>query len=349
MTIQDWQTVVDAAEGAFSVELPAGWRHEVRLVRAGAARRRIVQAESPDGSLRLLGHDPEIPDFFEPSSGFFPSPPISVLAGYQTADVFVQQYLQQRFGPAPDFSVSGLQAEPELEQVVQQKLAQGGVNGRSSVVTARFGYTDRGRPITGLVLCVTMTFGIAWHADIAALFSTGDVGEHRDLLLHVAGSEKTSSQWQAGENQLFANQQELNRQNDQQWMNVMTQGHNQRMGNIAAAGAANTAIHNQRVAMGEASTAAYLNQLNQPFQGVPSGAGGDGPGLDQQHSIINGIREEETIRTASGEDVQVEAGADRYFVDEHNRTWVGAQGNVDANDFRAAGLDPDKFQEGQIR
>ena len=49
------------------------------------------------------------------------------------------------------------------------------------------------------------------------------------------------------------------------------------------------------------------------------------------------------------EDIQVDAGADRYFVDEHNRRWVGAQGNVDANDFRAAGLNPADYQEGQIR
>ena len=42
------------------------------------------------------------------------------------------------------------------------------------------------------------------------------------------------------------------------------------------------------------------------------------------------MREEETVRTASGDDVQVDAGADRYFVDERNRTWVGAPEDADA-------------------
>ncbi len=34
---------------------------------------------------------------------------------------------------------------------------------------------------------------------------------------------------------------------------------------------------------------------------------------------------------------------------ERNRRWVGTSGSVDGNDFRAAGLNPDDFQEGQIR
>lgn len=109
---------------------------------------------------------------------------------------------------------------------------------------------------------------------------------------------------------------------------------------------ANTAMRNARVAMAQAGTDGYLDRLNQPVAGVDAGAA---PGLDQQHQSINAIREEETVRTAAGDDVQVEAGADRYFVDERNHTWVGAQGNVQANDFTAAGLNPDDYQEGQIR
>ncbi len=143
---------------------------------------------------------------------------------------------------------------------------------------------------------------------------------------------------------MFANQQAINAQQSAMWTNLNQTMHNQRMGDIAAAGAANTAIHQQRVAMGEASTAAFLDRLNSPVAQRHRSAR-----ADPQHSWINMIREEETVRTASGEDVQVDAGADRYFVDERNRRWVGATGSVDANDFRAAGLNPDDYQEGQIR
>lgn len=350
MTNTQWQPVVDANEGAFVIELPAGWQHDARLVRVGPAARRAVRAASPDGSVRLSLHDPDMPDFFEPSSGFFPTPGVHQLAPFTDATNLLPQYLQQRFGTLPGFAAGGAQAEQALVEETMRKAAAQGIQLRVTAASAPFRFTDQGAQIEALAVCTTNSFGPGWVADVCAVYAVGGGQPDRDLLLHAMSSERTNQQWQGVQNASFANQQAANAQQNALWMNASQAMHNQRMGDIAAAGAANTAIHNQRVAMGEASTAAYLNQLNQPFQGVPSGVGsGDGPGLDQQHSLINSIREEETVRTASGEDVQVEAGADRYFVDEHNRQWVGAQGNVDANDFRAAGLDPDDYQEGQIR
>lgn len=350
MTEPTWTPVVDSAEGAFSLELPTGWQADVRTLRIGQLTRRAVRAVSPDGSVRLSLHDPDLPDFFPPASGMFVQPPLQQLADYVDAADFLPQYLGQRFGRAPGFRLGPLRREPEIEQWTVQRGLERGVRFRAGVVAQRFGFTDGGRAVEALALGSTFDFGLGWSADVCVLFVTGGAEPDRALLLHAVQSERTNPQWRAAENQLFANQQLINQQQSDMWSSVMTQGHNQRMGDIAAAGAANTAIHEQRVAMGEAGTAAYLDRLNQPFQGVPTGTQpGEGPGLDQQHATINAIREEETVRTTSGEDVQVEAGADRYFVDERNRTWVGAQGNVQANDFTAAGLNPDDYQEGQLR
>ena len=345
MTSPEWQSVTDANEASFVVDLPAGWSHDVRLLRVGPALRRVVRAVSPDGSLRLSLHDPDLPDFYEPASGMFIQPGIQQFAPYVGAEVFLPQYLSQRFGAAPEFRIGPVQAEPELVEATHRRAAEAGAQLRCSAASARFGFTGQGRAVEALVVVSTNTFGMSWMADVGALFVGGGGEPDRALLLKAMYSERTNQQWQAGQNQLFANQQAINAQQSAMWMNASQAMHNQRMGDIAAAGAANTAIQEQRVAMGEASTAAFLNRLNQP---MPT-AGTDVPGLDQQHSFINAIREEETLRTASGEDVQVDAGADRYFVDERNRRWVGAQGNVDANDFRAAGLNPDDYQEGQIR
>ncbi len=345
MTAAEWQSVADANEGAFTVDLPVGWSHDVRLLRVGPALRRVVRAVSPDGSLRLSLHDPDLPDFYEPSSGMFVQAGVQQLAGYVGADVFLPQYLSQRFGAAPGFRQGGVQLEPELVQATQQRAVEYGVQLRCTAASARFGFTDQGRTVEALAFVSTNSFGMSWMADVCALFVTGDGEPDRALLLKTMYSERTSQQWQAGQNQLFANQQAINAQQSAAWMNLSQTMHNQRMGDIAAAGAANTAIHEQRVAMGEASTAAFLNRLNQPS----AGGGTESPRLDAQHSWVNIMREEETVRTASGEDVQVDAGADRYFMDERNRRWVGASGSVDANDFRAAGLNPDDFQEGQIR
>lgn len=344
MTALEWQAVTDANEGSFTVELPAGWSHNVRLLRIGSALRRVVRAVSPDGSLQLSLHDPDLPDFYEPSSGMFAQPGVQQVAGYVGAEAFLPQYLSQRFGAAPGFRAGPVQPEPELVQATHQRAVEYGVQLRCTAASARFGFTDQGRAVEALGFVSTNSFGTSWMADVCILFVTGGGEPDRALLLKAMYSERTSQHWQAGQNQLFANQQAINAQQSAAWMNLSQTMHNQRMGDIAAAGAANTAIHEQRVAMGEASTASFLGRLNQPSAG-----GSEASGLDSQHSWINAMREEETVRTASGEDVQVDAGADRYFVDERNRRWVGASGSADANDFRAAGLNPDDYQEGQIR
>ena len=347
MTAPEWQSVADANEASFVVDLPVGWSSDVRLLRVGPALRRVVRAVSPDGAQRLSLHDPDLPDFYEPSSGMFVQPGVHQLAAYVDAAAFLPQYLTQRFAAAPGLRVGPVQSEPELVEATQRRAAEYGVRVRCTAASARFGFRDQSGAVEALAFVSTTSFGPSWMADPCALFAVGGEPD-RALLLRAIHSERTNQQWQAGQNQLYANQQANNAQESAMWMNASQAMHNQRMGDIAAAGAANTAIHEQRVAMGEASTAAFLNRLNQPMPTMPT-PGPDAPGLDQQHSSINAIREEETLRTASGEDIQVDAGADRYFVDEHNRRWVGASGSVDANDFRAAGLNPDDYQEGQIR
>ena len=345
MTATEWQSVADTNEGAFVVDLPAGWSHDVRLLRVGPAVRRAVRSVSPDGSLRLSLHDPDIPDFYEPSSGMFVQPGVHQLAQYVGAEAFAPQYLSQRFGAAPGFHMGTVQPEPEVVQTTHRRAAASGAQLRCTAASARFGFTDQGGAVEALAIVSTLSFGLSWMADVCAVFAVGAAEPDRALLLKAMYSERTSQPWQAGQNQLFANQQAINAQQDAMWMAINQAGHTQRMGDIAAAGAVNTAIHNDRVAMGDASTAAFLNRLSQP---TATGFA-DAPGLDQQHSYLNAIREEETVRTASGDDVQVDAGADRYFIDERNRRWVGASGSADANDFRAVGLNPDDFQEGQIR
>ena len=349
MTELQWQVVVDAAEGAFSVELPAGWQHEVRMVRIGPEQRRIVSAQSPDGSVRVIGHDPDLPNFLEPG-GMFPTSPMQRVSSYVTADVFLNDYLRARFADQPGYRFDGMKFEPEIVEQILRKGAEQGLNARATTMSARFGFQQpgpSGTPIAVEVLLMlsTVSMGLVWVPGVAAVFCSGaDPQQYRSLLLRVTMSEQTSQQWRNAENQAFASQMQFNAQQDQLRLNQMTNLHNQRMGDIAASGAANTAIHNQRMATSEASTAAFLDRMSQPTASAT-----EGPGLDQQHSWMNMIREEETVRTASGDDVQVDAGADRYFVDERNHTWVGAPDSADANDFRAAGLNPDDYQEGQVR
>jgi len=343
MTDVAWQRIVDSAEGSFSVELPAGWQADIRLQRLGPTLRRVVRGVSPEGTVRLSLHDPDLPDFFDPGSAMFVQPPVQQVAAYVPADAFLPQYLQQRFGRAAGLRLDEVRPEPELQQQIAQQVASRGMQPRVGVVSQPFGFSEAGRPVDAVAIGSTVDFGPGWVADVCIVFTTGGARPDRDLLVHVMLSEQTDAQWQAGQNQLYAQQQALNAQQSSAWMATMQAGHAQRMGDIAAAGAANTAIHEARVAMGEASNAAFLDQVRQPV------ATADAPGLDQQHAAVTAIREEETVRTASGADVQVASGAEEYFVDERNRRWVGATGNVQANDFTSVGLNPDDYQQGQVR
>ncbi len=342
MTAAEWQSVTEVNEGSFSVDLPAGWKHDVRMLRFGTEQRRIVQATAPDGSAQLFGHDPELPSYFEPSSGMFVTPPLQQLAPYVNAERYLADYLRVRFGGLPGFRLDGVRTEPELAAEAIRRGAEQGINALVTAVSARF----ECQQFQGLLICSTLSMGVVWIPDVAGVLCTaGEVEQYRELLLRVCTSERTNPQWRAVQNQQFANTMALNRQQEAAWMNLSQSLHAQRMGDIAAAGAANTQIHNERMRTADAAHASFLDRLNQP---MATGAA-EPSGLDPQHSWMNMMREEETVRTGSGDDVQVDAGADRYFVDERNRRWVGASGSADANDFRAAGLNPDDFQEGQIR
>ncbi len=339
----DWQPIMDSVEGSFSVELPTQWSHDVRLLRFGTEQRRVVQSAAPDDSVRLFGHDPELPTCFEPASGMFVQPPLQQLATYVSADRFLADYVQRRFGEAPGLRFDGLRPERELADAIMRRGVEQGISTVATSASARLGFTENGRKVQVLLLGSTTSIGAFWMPDVAGVFCTGDPEEYRDLLLRVLMSERTNPQWRMIQNQNFANTMAANQQQSDAMLGMMQRGHEQRMGNIAQAGAANTQLHQQRMDTSAAGHAAYLDRLNQPA------ATSQVPGLDEQHSFINAIREEETVRTASGEDVQVDAGADRYFVDESNRRWVGTVGAADEQDLRAAGIDPDDFQEGQVR
>ena len=103
MTATEWQAVAEANEGSFTVDLPAGWKHDVRMLRFGTEQRRVVQAASPDGTVQLFAHDPELPSYYEPGSGMFVSPPLQQVAPYVNAEGYVSDYLRARFGGLPGF------------------------------------------------------------------------------------------------------------------------------------------------------------------------------------------------------------------------------------------------------
>lgn len=343
MTATEWQAVAEANEGSFTVDLPAGWKHDVRMLRFGTEQRRVVQAASPDGTVQLFAHDPELPSYYEPGSGMFVSPPLQQVAPYINAEGYVSDYLRARFGGLPGFRLEGIRPEPEIAATTMRRGTEQGINSLVTAVSARFGCQG----FEALLIGSTTSMGPLWIADVAVLLCTaGDVEQYRETLLRVCGSERTNPQWRAVQNQQFASTMAFNRQQDALRLNQLQDLHAQRMGDIAAAGAANTRLHDERMRTADAAHASFLERLDRPFAGD---ADGRPPGLDPQHSWINMVREEETVRTASGEDVQVDAGADRYFVDERNRRWVGATGSADANDFRAAGLNPDDYREGQVR
>ncbi|MBC8142173.1 MAG: hypothetical protein H7Y38_12115, partial [Armatimonadetes bacterium] len=68
MQTQEWITVGDVAEGAFTVQMPQGWHNEARTVRVGGSPRTLLAANRPDGGAFLFSGDANLPTFTEPAS-----------------------------------------------------------------------------------------------------------------------------------------------------------------------------------------------------------------------------------------------------------------------------------------
>jgi hypothetical protein len=215
-----WIKFVDPYEGAFSAELPSGWRTQGGLVRKSTVDvRGFIRTSSPDGAMMMLFGDPEIGTFVVPTptlaaTGFGEGRPYSpgygstmIVSRYLPGPAFAQQYVGKmaQMARASNVQVRDVKARPDLSSqlsgIAQTKTMAGEaaftcmVNGRESV-----GYVLAATTLTSM-----MDTGI-WNVSTLVGFivpaSMGASG-HK-LLQHTVASFAVSPQWYGRQQQTTA-------------------------------------------------------------------------------------------------------------------------------------------------
>jgi hypothetical protein len=100
-----WVKWTDPVEGAFTIDVPAGWQATGGTFRPTPADQRyVVQARAADGSAQIFIGDEKIPNFVEPQSFFMMAPPEGswyapgmMVMNFRTGEQYAKEYGQNFF------------------------------------------------------------------------------------------------------------------------------------------------------------------------------------------------------------------------------------------------------------
>lgn len=241
---------VDPFEGAWAMEVPAGWQSEGGLLRRGGGVRAVWQLTAPGGNALFFGGDANVPQYFvlptatslslrfregEPTG---PNGPI--MHRFQEATSIGPDPFQRRFGPA---QIVSTRERPDLiEYLRRSPLLQGAIP-LISAVELEFRLAD-GR--VGMMALTTYgqeagTLGGTWNIDnVHGFVAPPDrVAEANAALAHAIGTSRENPQWRQGESRLQA---DLARQ----WADYLAFSNNAQRQTIEARWASDAAINRQR-------------------------------------------------------------------------------------------------------
>jgi hypothetical protein len=335
----EWETLKDPVEGAFTIEMPKGWKNDAYIARSGVVTHNIATSLSPDGATAFFYGDPKMPHFIEPA-GWVGPPPGDSLArrqAFEPAARFLPTYLKQRFGKLPGFHVVRSAQEPDLERKNQAQAQKLGV-ALSACTSARidFEYTERGTIRHGAIYGSTFGMGgMIWWASIAGIVSNTDPLTHKDALFHILESQKATPEWKEKERLAAADRQRqheqimaqidqntqilsMNHQNNMATLNGMAARHQLRMDAIHAAGDASMAAYKQR----------------------------DIASDNNQRGFLNYITDQNTVATPSGRTFQVDNQYERYYIHRKTKSYIGLKGDANLRDIQ--GIDPNDYEEAKI-
>ena len=296
--------VNDPVEGAFTVQLPEGWRHELGLTRPGGQIRPCIFAQSPDRETTLFWGDAKLPTFMLPNrqygmrTGMNLGNNMMQVQPFMPAEAFFRDYVQKNYGQLPGFRLNSAQAHPAFQRWLEREAAKYGFSqAQITSVKVNFEFEDEGQMVQAQINGTTFGLEQVWMADVAGFICTGDTSGVEKLLLKVMASKVTNQQWQQQEN---ARNQERARQS--------AAAHQQRMASRQAAFNAHQRMMQDRYAAADAQHQSWMS--NQAAQ-------------DRQHSqFIDMIRDEETV-TNGYQTGKVEAGYNQYYVNPNTGEYVG--------------------------
>lgn len=342
-----WLTISDGNENAFTLQMPGGWQNQAALVRVYDQVRNAVTSRSPDGGTLLFVGDPSLPTFLEP--GTMPATsPMTQVHPFVPADVFFRQNVCQRYGHRTGFHLTSIGPSPAFERFLQDGARKHGGNIGITAARIAFDYINNGVTMHTLLHGISLSYGEFWIPDASGIITRGDPTRFEDMLIWMAGSYQTNPQWRQNQDQQHAQKMIQIQTNHQSAVSAMQSGHQGRMDAIRQTGAANTQIFHERQAAIDANHQAFRNAIRQPVYNAYSGDGGQNGASHER--FINYIRGEETVVGAGGQNYQVEAGQDRYYVNASDNTYIGTDGAVERDDLHARfGVNPEGYEEARVR
>lgn len=212
--------VTDPREGAFSMEVPAGWKIEGGLIRKSTLDfRPYCYVASPDGGTVIRFGDPDLGTFTMPTQllamagmreGMNYSPGygnVWPIRRYMPGPQFAQEYSMKlaREVQAADLQFKSVRPRPEFDSNVNSAFGQS----RVTAGEASFSCVRNGRESVGTVLVATQLGtlqgtpgGIWWVAALGDFIAPADqAGAMSQVFLHMANTFEWSLEWSARQQQ----------------------------------------------------------------------------------------------------------------------------------------------------
>ena len=317
----EYESLKDPNEGAFTVQMPKGWKSKIGLERISGSIRECGVSLSPDGKTRLFFGDPSIPTFTIPMpewgmpEGVQTGNPLSQVRNYVPAGNFVKEYASMAFGNANQFKITAVEDDPQLQQEYLSQAKKAGATAKITAARLRFEYEENKEKRIGLIRCVTSEVGYSWFVNVSGFNTTeAEFSKTQRRYETMAQSYKTDPAWREKENLAFASRMEQDRMLSAQRMQQMTSAHQQRMSDMNS----NFQAHQQRMNNLHSSYDNYNQAYQQQMQS-----------RDENHRrFVDVITDKQQIR--QGNQVgKAEAGYNQYYVNSSTGQYFGTNSPVD--------------------
>jgi len=304
-----WQ---DPRENAFSLDVPSQWRVNGGMFRfASVDTRSAVEAVAPDGQVRIVLGDAEVPPFTEPNpmlamggfrEGSWYSPGYGVqmlVRSYASGTAFAAEQVRNKLArECADVSPTETRDRPDLVQAINAVYAQYGQLGISMQLTAgEIAFTCRrgNQPMQGYYFAATqLTRGQGpglWSVPYMGgyLATAEESGLAQAAFEHMVKSVEVNPQWAAMQSHLAGETSRIVSRTHQEISNLIDDTYWRRQG--------------------------VMDELHR-----------------RRSNVILGV--EDVIDPASGRQFKVESGSNYYWID-HRGTVVGTDTDTRPNlDFR---------------
>jgi hypothetical protein len=199
----------DPNEGAFSTEVPADWKTVGGLYRFNALDYRpAIETTSPDGRIRVMRGDPEIPKFIEPFSPGFPEGSWYAPYGFYQfvrrfvpGAIFCREYVLSK-APKVCSNLEITEVTDRPDKVPQYLTMNPSLRGATLTAgETHFRCTEQGEPKTGYCGAVTWVGHSApanlWRVGYLVGYMAPPQGAAlaRAILEHVAETWQWNPQW----------------------------------------------------------------------------------------------------------------------------------------------------------